>query len=134
MGQYAEAEWYKKQVAELLEQHGAVPPLWIYAENSHPYSTRWRMGYGETYAMVLNEWWEQENKSEAERIEYFRRWPAPPRWMAWMADAIWDLEPWEDEDDFDYTPYFQRLTELGFEGAEDYQRDLDDEKWLELDS
>ncbi|MCC9608502.1 hypothetical protein LOC68_09950 [Blastopirellula sp. JC732] len=50
-----------------------------------------------------------------------------------MADWIWDLEPCEGDEDFDYTPYFQKLTELDFASADDYQRDLDDEKWLELD-
>lgn len=133
MGQYAEADWYKKKVNELLNQYGAVPPPWIYAENSHPYSMRWRMGDGETHCMVFNEWWEQVNKTEDERVEYFRRWPAPPRWMAWMADVIWNLEPWECDGEFDYTPYFKKLSELGFEGVNDYEKDLGDEKWLELE-
>ena len=134
MGKYAEAEWYKQSVAQWMEQYGSVPPPWVYAEDSHPYSLRWRMGEGETLVMVFGEWWDQENKSEAERVEYFRKWPAPPRWMAWMADAIWDLEPWDCEGEFDYKPYFKKLTELGFEGADDYERDLEDERWLEMES
>ena len=47
MGEYGEAEWYKKRLAELIDQYGDVPPPWVYAENSHPYSIRWRMGDGE---------------------------------------------------------------------------------------
>jgi hypothetical protein len=134
VGQYAKAEWYKKKVAQWLDRYGAVPPPWVFAENSHPYSIQWRMGEGETRMMVFGEWWEQENKSEADRVEYFRRWPAPSRWIAWMADAIWDLESWECEGDFDYQPYFKKLTELGFEGINDYERDLDDEKWLKMET
>lgn len=134
MGRYAEAEWYKERVAKYVDQYGAVPPPWVYAENSHPYSIRWRMGDGETLVMVFGEWWEQESKTEEERIEYFRKWPAPPRWMPWMADAIWNLEPWDCDGEFDYQPYFKKLTELGFDGADDYERDLDDEKWLEMES
>lgn len=129
MGQYAEKVWYKEMVSELEEQFGSVPPPWVYSEGSPPYSIQWRMGGGETLIMVFSEWWEQENKSENERIEYFHRWPAPPRWLPWMADAIWDLEPWESEEEFDYQPYFKKLTELGFEGAEDYEKDMEDERW-----
>jgi hypothetical protein len=132
MGQYADAEWYKDKVAQWVAQYGAIPPPWVFAENSHPYSMRWRMGEGETLVMVFGEWWEQDNKSEEQRIAYFRRWPPPPRWISWMADAIWDLEPW-NSDEFDYRPYFKKLSELGFQGVEDYERDLDDEKWLEMD-
>ena len=49
-----------------------------------------------------------------------------------MADAIWDLEPWEHEGDFDYQPYFRKLDELGFAGASEYENDLGDEKSLEI--
>lgn len=130
MGQYAEESWYQERVAKWTEQYGAVPPPWVFAEDWHPYCIGWRMGEGETLLMVLGEWWETNCCSEEERIEYFRHWPPPPRWMAFMADYIWDLEPWHD-DEFDYTPYFQKLTALGFAGADDYERDLNDEKWLE---
>jgi hypothetical protein len=134
MGQHAEAEWYKKRVTQWVAQYGAVPPPWVFAENSHPYSIRWRMGEGETLLMVFGEWWEQENKSETERIEYFQKWPAPPRWMPWMADVIWGLESEDYEGEFDYQPYFRKLTDLGFQGADDYESDLDDEKWIEMES
>ena len=132
MGKYSDQEWYQEFMGELVEAHGDVPPPWVYHEDSHPYSMRWRMGDGEALMMVFHEWWEMEKKDEAERITYFRKWPAPPRWMAWMADAIWDLEPWASEAEFDYQPYFQRLKELGFEGGERYEEDLADEKWLEI--
>ena len=89
-------------VAKLLDQHGDVPPPWIYVKNSHPCNIGWRMGDGETYIMVFGEWWEQQNKIEEQRIEYFRKWPAPPRWMIWMADLIWDLQLWDCEGEFDY--------------------------------
>lgn len=132
MGQYSEANWYVDRVSALVKQYGAVPPPWVYAEDSHPFSIQWRMGDGETHVMVFGEWWEQQKLTEKERIEYFRKWPPPPRWTAWMAEVIWDLDPWkgEGEGEFDYSPYFKRLTDLGFEGVADYERDLDDEKWL----
>ena len=89
------------------------------------------MGSGESLIMLFGEWWQMEKKNEADRIAYFRKWPAPPRWMPWMADAIWGLKPWESEEEFDYQPYFKKLKELGFEGSEEYEKDLADEKWLE---
>lgn len=45
------------------------------------------------------------------------------------ADFILDLEPWET-DDFDYTPYLEKLKSLGFKGTSKYKTDLDDEKWM----
>lgn len=75
--------------------------------------------------MALDEWWENEQKTFDERIDYFRKWPAPPRWCAYMADMIWDLDPFESGGDFDYSEYFSRLKELGFEGTDAYQSDLE---------
>jgi hypothetical protein len=133
MGQYAEKEWYRRRVAEYVAKYGAVPPPWVHAENSHPYSIRWRMGEGETLMMVFSEWWEQQSWEETERVAYFLKWPPPPCWIPWMADAIWDLEPWDSEGQFDYGPFFSRLTHLGFCGVQDIETDLADEKWLKLE-
>ncbi len=91
------------------------------------------MGDGEAHIMVFSEWWEQEDKNESQRIEYFRKWHAPPRWMDWMADYIWDLEIYYEGKDIDYDPYFEKLEELGFEGVADYEKDLNDEKWLKME-
>ncbi|WP_299490282.1 hypothetical protein [Acaryochloris sp. IP29b_bin.137] len=130
MGEYANEDWYHNHVIEMIEKHGDFPPPWIFMKNSHPYSIGWRMGAGETHVMVFGEWWEQQNKTVEERIEYFRKWPAPPRWCAWMADTIWDLEPWECEDEFDYSPYFAKLKALGFHGTDDYESDLDNDTYI----
>ena len=133
MGQYADQLWYQNRVAALFQEYGAVPPPWAYAPDSHPYSLRWRMGDGETLIMVFSEWWEGEQMEFDARVEYFRKWPPPPRWLPWMADVLWDLKPWEAEDEFDYKPYFAKLAELGFPGGDDYERDLNDEKWLKAE-
>ena len=133
MGKYANAEWYRRRLAGYVARYGAVPPPWVYAEDSHPYSMQWRMGDGETLVMVFWEWWDQQGWPVPERVEYFRKWPPPPRWIPWMADAIWDLRPWEGGE-FDYGPYFGCLEQLGFLGVADVDRDLDDPRWLELES
>ena len=67
-----------------------------------------------------------------ERIAYFRRWPPPPRYLACLADYLWDLRPWETEGefDFDYGPYFTELERLGFGNRAEYERDLNDPRWL----
>src|SRR5512133_570637 len=92
-----EAEWIEKRIIELAEEYGSVPPPWFIFPDTHPYDIGWRMGGGESHLMVFNNWWEQEKKNwdEAQRVEYFRRWPPPPRWLKWMIDAIWDLTPFE---------------------------------------
>ena len=125
MGKYADEQWYRDHVADMIDKHGDMPPPWIFYGNSHPYSIGWRMGGGETHIMALGEWWDSQNKTFEERIAYFRKWPAPPRWCAWMADMIWDLEPWENEDEFDYSEYFAKLKALGFDGTDDYEADME---------
>lgn len=122
-------QWYQAAIRNNIEKYGDVPPPWIFAPDSHPYSIQWRMGGGETHIMVFSKWFDDNCKSELERITYFKKYPAPPRWLGWMADAIWDLEPWNEED-FDYTPYFTKLKLAGFEGTDDYERDLNDERWV----
>ena len=96
------------------------------------------MGAGESHIVVFTEWWEREMRTvgEAERIEYFRRWPPPPRWLTWMIDVLWDIRPWEldDPDSFDYSPYFARTEELGFGSEAEFDRDLADPRWLPDDS
>ncbi|KER73583.1 hypothetical protein HR51_00410 [Burkholderia cepacia] len=129
MGQYADADWYRQSVADYLAQYGAVPPPWIIAADSHPYSMRWRMGGGETFMMVFQEWWEQHAWHERERVTYFLKWPPPPRWIPWMADVIWDLEPWEEDGEFDYTRYYAQLEQLGFGGTADVEADMEDSRW-----
>ena len=60
-------------------------------------------------------WWKQQAKTVEERIEYFRKWPAPPRWCGWMAEAIWDFEASEEDvEAFDYSKYFEQLAALAY--------------------
>lgn len=132
MSSISEENWYKEALRIYIDTYGDVPPPWVFAENSHPYSMRWRMGAGETLLMVFYEQF-KVCKTEQDRINYFKKWPPPPRWIAWMADAIWDLESWEGGGKFDYQPYFDKLNDHGFTGMDEYEADLDDEKWLKLD-
>lgn len=117
----------QRDIDELVSQHGAVPPPWFYVENSHPGDIMWRMGGGEWHIMVFWQWWEQSGMDEAARIAYFKKWPPPPRWMKWMSNAIWDLEPFRQ----DYAPYFAKLEAVGFEGVADFEKD--DENWFKRD-
>lgn len=129
----SETEWIERQIADLTSEYGAVPPPWFMFPDSHPYDIIWRMGAGEAHTMVFSAWWERqkENLSEPQRIEFFRKWPPPPRWLTWMLDVIWDLHPWEMEDpeSFDYSSYFKRIEAMGFGTQEEYERDLNDPKW-----
>ncbi|VWC66450.1 hypothetical protein BLA39750_00205 [Burkholderia lata] len=129
MGQYTDADWYRQSVADYTAQYGTVPPPWVIAADSHPYSMRWRMGGGETFMMVFQEWWEQQAWQERERVAYFLKWPPPPRWIPWMADVIWDLEPWDEDGEFDYTRYYAQLEQLGLGGTADVEADMEDSRW-----
>ncbi len=131
----SEAEWIEKRIVELVEEYGSVPPPWFMFPDTHPYDIGWRMGAGESHVMVFSAWWEREKKDldEARRIEYFRRWPPPPRWLTWMIDVIWDLNPldMEDPEAFDYSSYFTPTEELGFGSQAEYEKDINDPRWLE---
>lgn len=126
-------QWIQQEIAKLEEKHGAVPPPWfMYSE--HPYSICWRMGGGESYCMVWHEWWSLQQYTEEQRIEYFRKWPPPHCWLEFLIDAVWDVDPFANgEEEFDYTPYFERTEKLGFGSRSDYEKDLNDPKWLEDD-
>ncbi len=128
MDDFKNSLFYKEEVKKYLAKYGDVPPPWIFAPNSHPYHIQWRMGAGESHIMILSTWYEENFSTEKEKIDYFRKYPAPPRWLACLADWVWDLEVMEE--DFDYSPYFNKLKEYGFEGTDKYLEDLSDEKWL----
>ena len=132
MDNISELAWYKESLSRFVKEYGDVPPPWIYAPNSHPYSLRWRMGEGETLLMVFNEWWTQF-ETESVRIAYFKKWPPPPRWIIWMTNAIWNLSPWDQDENIDYQDYFQLLSKYGFEGFENIETDMNDEQWLDVD-
>ena len=135
MAPISESEWIENRIAELLAEHGAIPPPWFIFPDTHPYSIFWRMGAGESHVMVFGVWWNQQkhNLDESQRVDYFRKWPPPPRWLTWMMDVIWDLEPWESDDpeSFDYSKYFARVEELGFGTKAEFERDMNDLKWLD---
>lgn len=127
----SELDYTQSEIERLTQATGDVPPPWIYSPNSHPYSIEWRMGGGESYLMVFGKWWESATLEEAERIAYFRKYPPPPRWLQWMINTLWDIRSWEQEEEFDYTPYFDRVQEMGFGSKANFEQDIDDPKWLD---
>ncbi len=127
MGQYNNKEWYKTELNKYLKTYGEVPPPWIVEPHIHPYSIGWRMAGGETFMMVFGEWFSKTYKTEQEKMNYFKKHTPPSRWMAWVARAIWDIQN-STESHFSYDPYFQKLIDAGFQGVDDYQKDLDEDK------
>ena|GEM_PF-1027808 len=131
MGKYADRDWYIKASKEYIDQHDDVPAPWIICPTFHPYSIGWRMGRGESFMMVWGEWWEQMKLDFDERLAYFRKYPPPPRWFEFTSRELFELDPWGRAagDPFDYLPYFEKLTEMGFEGAERIEEDMNDKRW-----
>ncbi|EZH75237.1 hypothetical protein ATO12_00230 [Aquimarina atlantica] len=127
MGKYSDDEWYLKEKEKYISEYGEIPPHWIVFPDSHPYSIMWRMGAGETFVMVFSNWFEDNYKEEKNRIDFFLKYPPPPRWMETMASYIWEEIPMED---FEKSKYLERIKELGFSGTEKYLSDLEDPKWL----
>ena len=120
--------WMPAEIDRLTAAYGTVPPPWVVFPE-HPYSICWRMGGGESHLMVWWAWWPLQGFDEAQKVTYFRRWPPPPCWLPFLIEAVWGIEAAEDADDLG--PYFERTRALGFGGREDYERDLDDPKWLD---
>jgi hypothetical protein len=74
-------------------------------------------------------WWRQQSFPQDQKIDYFRRWPPPHRWLAFLIEAVWGIATFEEQEKS--STYFDRTAELGFGSRQDYERDLNDPKWLE---
>ncbi len=120
--------WMLRKIDSLVTEHGTVPPPWVIFDE-HPYSICWRMGGGESYLLLWWEWWRRQGLTEDQRIAYFRRWPPPHCWLVFLIGAGWDVDTFEEEANL--APDFERTATLGFGNQKDYERDLDDPKWLE---
>lgn len=129
MGTYSNEEWYLKEKAKFLSKYGEIPPHWVIFPNSHPYSIMWRMGGGETFAMVFSNWFEDNFQKESARVQFFLKYPPPPRWLEIMSSYIWNTEIIGEE--FEKSTILKRLKGLGFLGTEKYLTDLEDPKWLD---
>lgn len=79
--------------------------------------------------MILIEWLEQQNMTFEQRLAYMKKYPAPPRWLYWVTDFLWETDYENGLDDNDYLPYFSKLKELGFEGVDRFSEDMEDERW-----
>lgn len=120
--------WMQDEVDRLVALHGTVPPPWV-VYHEHPYSLFWRMGGGESHLMVWSAWWSREALTEEQRVLYFRHWPPPHCWLEFLIGALWNIDTFDEQEDL--APYFERTANLGFGTQKDYERDLDDPKWLE---
>jgi choline dehydrogenase-like flavoprotein len=125
-------EFLKNKINEFILKYEEMPPHWIYRPDSHPYSGSWRQGSGEEFVDCFVAWFEENCKTTEEKINYFKKYSPPPRWLATVVEFIWEVEGW-NEAFYDYTPYLKKLEEQGFKGTSEYEKDLDDEKWLNLD-
>lgn len=128
----SEGDYTKLEIAKLTEQFGTVPPPWVAFPDTHPYGICWRMGAGESYLLLWFCWWESQRSDDSLRVDYFRKWLPPPRWLGWTIDAIWDLQPSDDGDmEAHRSAHWERAEALGLGSQANYQIDLEDPKWLE---
>ena len=132
-------EWHLQFVKQHELAYGCVPPPWEAIPNSHPFSARWRMGYGESLCEVFPAWLWQYFPSEESRIAFFWQHPPPPRWQPYLIDAIFEAPAVDyktgvfDEGWYENSGYPAKLKALGFKDTESFRQDLDDPKWGELD-
>lgn len=112
-------DWLHAEITRLTQTYGTVPPPWVRLPNTHPYDICWRMGAGESHMMVWGEWWHAQQMSFEQQVAYFRQWPPPAAWLHWTADVLWEIHPWDQVEEVDYTPYLTLLAELGFGRVDD---------------
>jgi len=102
-------------------KYGTVPPPYAVFDD-HPFSLRWRMGPGEDFIRMWWTWWVERPFSEVEKLTYFQEWPPPHRWLGFVINAVWDVDP--DQDAERAATCFDRTSALGFGDRKDYEREL----------
>lgn len=60
-----------------------LPPLWLMYPHISPCSIGWRMGDGETYQWMFNDWFETLSVEEA--FTYQQLFPAPKLWRKYYS-------------------------------------------------
>lgn len=122
----------------LINEHDLLPPPWMVFPELHPASIGWRMGFGEDFISLWNNWWESKNYSEPEATAYFCRFKPPHAWLEWVIFTLWSdiqedyfdlLEEDEDQANELLKPYFQKLEILGFGDFKDWLKDYEREDW-----
>ncbi len=111
-----------RRKSKLFEKYGDVPPPWVYYPDVHPVSIGWRMGSGEGHLMVLGEWFDEQNFNFEERLAYLKKYPAPARWYEWIVQFLYNIN-YPDTMKIEYSTYFEKLKELGFENVDDFEKD-----------
>lgn len=136
MADITDKEWYRQFVKQHELAYGCVPPPWEAIPNSHPFSMRWRMGYGSSLQDVFPVWLRQYFPSEESRVAFFWKHPPPPRWQPYLIEAIFDAPPPEpeisvyDPDWYENSGFPAKLKVLGFRGTDRFREDLDDPQWI----
>ncbi len=116
----------REEIDSLIAEHCTVPPPWVvYFE--HPYSICWRMGGGESHKEVWWAWWTQQGFDDEQKVAHFHHWPPPHCWLAFLIEAVWDVDTFEERDNL--SQYFELTAALGFGSQLEYEQDLDDPKW-----
>lgn len=106
--------WMEQERAVWQAKYETIPPPWTAFPDTHPSDIHWRMGGGEAFIMMWWAWWESRQLNESARLNYFRQWPPPARWLEWTIDAVWEVFPEDPEEEPDYGPYFAQMESLGF--------------------
>lgn len=119
-----------------VSKGGPLPPPWVNCYE-HPYSMFWRMGGGEDIIVKWWNWWRKQPFTEEEKIAYFtdEKFTRPPHcWLSFVVTAIWDEDNEDDDEPLEklsptIAACYERLKDVGLGGYEDFQKDLNDEKW-----
>lgn len=112
---------YEAAIADLVSKHGEVPPLWARWPRVHPSDGHWRMGSGEWYRDLFAAWKSSRGWSEAEWLEYFRRWDPPSSWLESVAWTLWPGDFFDQALDVTEERWAQ-LEQLGFGSFADWER------------
>src|SRR5215510_13236177 len=83
----SERKRHRDEMKSLIESEmtlqGDLLPVWIRYPQIPRYSIGWRMGAGESYMWVWDEWADKLERGQL--VEYFKRYlPIPNDWIDWV--------------------------------------------------
>jgi hypothetical protein len=115
---------YSSKIQKLVDEHGSLPPPWAAYPRVHPMDICWRMGGGEGYKFMFDEWDAPSAWSVAQRVAYIRQWDPPFSWLEWVAFFVW-REEYDGGEYAVHEEHFARLADLGFGSLADWRRSFE---------
>lgn len=108
--------WEIAILAKVIAEHDSVPPPYTLYPKYHPTSGGWRMGNGEEYLAVWENWWLAQNFTLEQKVTYFKSYPLPSPWLKFVLYYLF-------QDELAESDLFAEFEESGYETEEPIKRE-----------